>query len=41
MYALGIEPVDCALRNVLWERKTERWYACALVPRNHVTLVLM
>ncbi|KIW16656.1 hypothetical protein PV08_03844 [Exophiala spinifera] len=24
IYALGIEPVDCALRNVLWERETER-----------------
>ncbi|KAK6365052.1 uncharacterized protein PV06_09643 [Exophiala oligosperma] len=24
VYALGIEPVDCALRNVLWERETGR-----------------
>jgi len=24
IYALGIEPVDCALRNVLWERETRR-----------------
>jgi hypothetical protein len=26
IYALGIEPVDCALRNVLWERETRRWW---------------
>ncbi|KAK5306451.1 hypothetical protein LTR99_002142 [Exophiala xenobiotica] len=25
IYTLGIEPVDCALRNVLWERETKRW----------------
>jgi len=24
IYALGIEPVDCALRNVLWDRETKR-----------------
>lgn len=24
IYTLGIEPVDCALRNVLWERETKR-----------------
>lgn len=25
IYDLGIEPVDCALRNVLWEHETKRW----------------
>ncbi|KAI1622359.1 hypothetical protein EDD37DRAFT_470201 [Exophiala viscosa] len=31
IYALGIEPVDCALRNVLWEPETKRWYVLGLI----------
>ncbi|KAK4947921.1 hypothetical protein LTR10_013429 [Elasticomyces elasticus] len=40
IYALGIEPVDCALRNVLWERETKRWYVpmWLVVGANHVDI---